>query len=465
MDQNMFVMILAMMNTNNSSWIYIAIAWMIWQLYEHWTQVTPYLFAQTNEVQSSLKFTTRYVEGTWEPTLFISSDMRAITNVFLTHKHTSKSHKVMCRKEEMKLKYSSDTEQITLLENGTYELQCLPLRLEVHRSAPYAVGQQQTVTTHVYCLSSSVWTARELHEWVQRQVAIYESDVQTAHGQKLFVFNFKCVIKAEGRQDSWIFERQDLDGPSNPNPETFDFVVSVHKPKILALLDRLNNKEWYRAHGERRKQGFAFCGKSGTGKTKIAVAMALRSRKHLIIVDCTRVDKVEHLESILNLREIQQVSINHQNAMYLFEEFSMKVFEPKKEIPKKDDKKDKDEKPDASKDCLFALPIYTAGLNLSAFLSLLDGPRLYDGLVFCATTNEEDLDPRIVRDGRLTLFRFTRPTAVELQEFFRLHGGPDVPLGLLSSKLASDEKFSLATAMTLVKQAKTPQELLVLLQS
>src|SRR5205814_3881328 len=123
-----------------------------------------------------------------------------------------------------------------------------------------------------------------------------------------------------------LFEKQELSSSSNPNAETFDFIISEHKSNILRLLTRLQDKKWFHDHGERRKEGFMLAGSPGCGKTKFAIAAALFLKRHLIIVDCKRIKNIQQMESIVNLSSIQDVELRHDNVIFLFEEFSMSTF-------------------------------------------------------------------------------------------------------------------------------------------
>ncbi len=267
------------------------------------------------------------------------------------------------------------------------------------------------------------------------------------------MFTFTAQVVDSGSEaGSFRLDAQQLHSAKNPNNESFDFIVSPHKAKILALLDRLEDVGWHQKHGERRKQGFALVGKPGTGKTKFAVAMAIKMHRHLVKIDCSRLQSVEQLEKLINLKMADNVSINHANCVYLFEEFNMKPF-LEATVQRRQSEDDKEHK-----------KVVKPALDIRAFLSLLDGPYRYDGLIFVATTNDRDLDPRITRDGRLTLFEFDNPTASELQQFFTVHFPEQkVPIQLLEKRKTIVADFSFASAMTLVKQAENFRQLLKLL--
>ena len=63
------------------------------------------------------------------------------------------------------------------------------------------------------------------------------------------------------------------------------------------------------------------------------------------------------------------------------------------------------------------------GLPLSLFLSRLDGPANYDGLLILATTNKpaRQLDQKLIRDGRLRLYEFDYATQWEVLQLLQLN--------------------------------------------
>jgi AAA+ superfamily predicted ATPase len=459
--QSLVVMLIATQNKSDNSVILLLFGMLL--CYYFWQKLPWKLFSKSKG--QSITFVTRYLQNTWEMSLSVNNDMRALTYAFMSGKHSKQSEGMQCRKEEVRSRYNNTAENVMLLDPGEYRLRDPPLCLSVHRTESDKI-KDSVFVEHVYCLSSYVWGIEELTKWVSTIVREYDTKILTCNGTKLFCFTFKEVQTNGNQPPTFHFEQQELHSLTSANFETFDFIVSPHKQKIVALLDRLNDKEWYRVHGERRKQGFAFTGKSGTGKTKIAVAMSLYLNRHVVIVDCKRIEKIEHLETILNKDKIGNIDVTHENLLYLFEEFSMKVFDDKQKIVLNASASTSTCSKVEEKTTTSLSPSVREGLDINAFLSILDGPRKCDGLLFVATTNEEKLDPRIVRDGRLTLFQFEFPTVIELQDFFHLHFPSErVPLELLKKKLEINTTFSYASAMTLVKQASNMETLLSLLET
>jgi hypothetical protein len=294
-----------------------------------------------------------------------------------------------------------------------------------------------------------------------------------------------------------------------------EFVVSKHKTSICAILDRLGNPKWYNQHGERWKEGMLFAGKPGCGKSKLAVAIALKTRRHLIDIRWELIRTVEEMQTLLNVSRIGDIWFRNDQKQYLFEEFTYKAFDSSLGLPvhgvgscdssnedEDDDEKVKNQKPKGDDDDDVILPDgsilkipssfqQTSGgmitgqtyggsqkipprnrvdnkekttaktkkkqsLDFNVLLSLLDGPKNYNGMLFIGTTNEMIHDERLTRDGRLKLYQFDLPTPQEIQDLILIHTRKKASLFDIENWIKAREKngkpVSFASVIQLVKE-------------
>jgi SpoVK/Ycf46/Vps4 family AAA+-type ATPase len=227
-----------------------------------------------------------------------------------------------------------------------------------------------------------------------------------------------------------------------------------HKRRIYQLIDRLANKSWYEKHHERWKEGLMFSGPPGCGKSKFVIAMAMRLKRHVIDVRWERIQSEDEMERLLSIDQIQDVSFHPSQIIFMFDEFTQSVFE----------KKSLDNSLSSATSSNNVASNHTLVINESKssnkktldfnlFLSRLDGPQQYHGVLFVATTNDTTLNERLCRDGRMTLFQFQLPTLSEIQEMIQFHVNETVTLDCIQKWVErQDRPPTFATVMTRIKQ-------------
>lgn len=192
----------------------------------------------------------------------------------------------------------------------------------------------------------------------------------------------------------------DYSNPELENHETFDNLFHSNKDLIMKDIDRLHNIEYYKKTGLKRKKGYLFYGKPGTGKTVSVMAMSNYDHRHIIEIPLNRIKTNNELENILTLTQINDIKFNPNNVIILFDEIDIDMQLNRNisetnvvEVIKK------------------ATPSNQDRLSLSTILSRLDGIGNYEGLIIVATSNNIDnIDKALYRDGRLSLINFDNAT-------------------------------------------------------
>ncbi|KAI7890841.1 P-loop containing nucleoside triphosphate hydrolase protein [Mucor mucedo] len=135
----------------------------------------------------------------------------------------------------------------------------------------------------------------------------------------------------------------------------------------------LNNKAFYKRVGFPYKRGIALFGPPGTGKTSLVFAVASQLKRDLYFINLAYLDSDAEL--------FQAFSNVPAHAIVVFEDIDTmsSALSPRQQVQEEE-----------------------AKFNLGAFLSILDGHTLEDGIIFIMTTNHpERLDPAIIRPGRM----------------------------------------------------------------
>jgi hypothetical protein len=190
-----------------------------------------------------------------------------------------------------------------------------------------------------------------------------------------------------------------LENDSEKSFETFDNLFSEHKDQIMKSIDRLKDIDYYKRTGFKRKLGYLFYGPPGCGKTSHVIAMANYDKNHIVEVPLTRVKNNKEIETIININNINEMKIDKNNLIILFDE-----------IDQIDKVLNKDEKSSELKDIVNLISQNKTNivdnndtLSLGYILSRLDGVGNYNGIKIVATTNhKEKLSPALYRDGRLS---------------------------------------------------------------
>jgi ATP-dependent 26S proteasome regulatory subunit len=194
--------------------------------------------------------------------------------------------------------------------------------------------------------------------------------------------------------------------------ETFDKLHNEHIDRIKKDIDKLKDLNYYKLHGLKRKKGYLFHGIPGCGKTSTVVSMALYDKRHIIEIPFSLLSKQDEFEKIMNLTNINDIEVNKNNIILLFDEIDIgmtKIGNRNNNIPDNDN----DTAINMNNVITQMLTCPTSpesalqDINLGTLLSKLDGIGNYNGLIIVATTNYiEKLDPALYRELRLTPIKF-----------------------------------------------------------
>ena len=225
---------------------------------------------------------------------------------------------------------------------------------------------------------------------------------------KIYKFTYNGIVNNLPSFNTHLLSEKNTE---NELFETFDKIHNEHAEMLKNDIDKLKNIEYYKKHGLKRKKGYLFYGIPGCGKTSSVVAMALYDNRHIIEIQFSQIKSNDEFDKIMNLTSINNISINNNNIILLFDEINY-GFEELNKYNKNitnietsinnlvktlsDESIDKsDNNNDSNK------------LNIGTILSKLDGIANYNGLIIVATTNYiNKIEPAIYRDMRLSPIEF-----------------------------------------------------------
>jgi SpoVK/Ycf46/Vps4 family AAA+-type ATPase len=268
------------------------------------------------------------------------------------------------------------------------------------------------------CIKSKVKSLEEIREFIDKVTKEYQEYLKSQSEKKYyhFVYTGNSAKFPEFNKSLINDFTFDNDHKQLCN-ESFDHIHNEHKNKILADIERLRNKEYFKKFGLKRKKGYLFYGPPGCGKTYTVMAIANHDKRHIIEIPMTRIKKNSELEDILGLTEIEDIPIEKHEIILMFDEIDTggKAVEKRKEEDKGKSKESKEDINISKKDLIVNLlksdelvnTTELDKLSLGTLLSRLDGIGNYDGIIIIGTTNcIEKLSPALYRDGRLELVKF-----------------------------------------------------------
>lgn len=169
------------------------------------------------------------------------------------------------------------------------------------------------------------------------------------------------------------------------------------KDKIIKDLDFLfNNKDWYVNRGLPYKKTIIFHGPPGTGKSSLISSLASHYKKNLCLMDITSLKGSAFQKLLLNIPK---------NSFVAIEDFDTATTKARKSYFHSLTELEEKEEGVAVKDEDSLMANFMNAVNdisLTTILNTLDGVvRLNDVVIFMTTNHLENIDPAVLRKGRV----------------------------------------------------------------
>ena len=272
---------------------------------------------------------------------------------------------------------------------------------------------------------------KKINDFVTKCIIEYTENKREINKNKIYHFIYQGFNNNNydlDRKNKLSFSKTLLNDSNNiklRNGTTFDKLFSPNNEIFKKDIKRLNDIEYYRRTGLRRKKGYLFYGFPGTGKTASVQAISNEDKRHIIEIPFSRLRTNKELELLMNITEIDGIEFTKNEIILLFEEIDIDAHKLKKRNGENDCIKlnnidsgtfipynnDYDNLDIRKKQVPFQ--IFTGDnpnpkdemddeLNLATILTRFDGICDYDGIIIICTTNfPERISPALYRDGRL----------------------------------------------------------------
>ena len=191
-----------------------------------------------------------------------------------------------------------------------------------------------------------------------------------------------AIYRCQGYESVW------MPFGNGKHKRPWDTIITQDNIKediLKDLVDFLNSKELYNARGISHRKGYLLYGPPGTGKSTLIAALADKLRLNLCVVELNSDDMTDS-------RLITQLSKTPGRSIVVMEEIDMA-------LPSKDRRMQIEKKKEELRQYG---PV--SKISLGGVLSALDGLCTAESQIVIMTTNYiQDLDPALIRPGRLVL--------------------------------------------------------------
>lgn len=231
--------------------------------------------------------------------------------------------------------------------------------------------------------------------------------------------------------------------------KVFDNLIFPRKSELLAKIDRFqNDEEWFARLGRPYKLNMMFSGAPGTSKTSCIKAIANYTGRHVVLLRADRFNCMSDMCDAIAGFSVDQ-AIDYRNCMFVIEEMDCMEDDPVRRdvenIPTGDSTMDllrefaEDRRGPKQK------PRPSAKSSLGTMLNTFDGFQEMHGCMIIVTTNHpEKFDPALTRPGRLDPFEFQLLGAPEIEGYWRMYFGTDVPDDLAAEMKGVERVMSTA---------------------
>ena len=218
----------------------------------------------------------------------------------------------------------------------------------------------------------------------------------------------------------------------------------------------LEDKEAYRRSGRPWTYTVLNEGPPGVGKTKLVKAIAAQTGYTLLVVNLAHIQSVQMLYELFHTSTLAGELVPHDKRIYYLPELDTQLVELIKTreapvVPVLEGAA----KPSAT--LITAIPD-TKRIGLGEILNVLDGvPERYGHIVILDTNHLKELDPALIRPGRIDrILSWKKMSSASVRRFLENYYSESVPSG---AKLP-DRAFSAAELQSLVAQYETLKELM-----
>jgi len=236
-----------------------------------------------------------------------------------------------------------------------------------------------------------------IENFINKCIDDYENIYINKNKDKIYHFIYQGTENGNPNFSSTIISN--LNNPNYKNYESFDNLFHKHKNMLIKDINRLKDIEYYKKTGLKRKKGYLFYGPPGCGKTSTVMAISNYDNRHILEIPLSRIKTNNEFEKILNICEIDNIKINYNNTIILFDELDIGIALNRTQ--------NENNVMDIDINIMKQINFNNDKLSLNTVLSRLDGIGNYNGLIIIGTTNNIDnLDKSLYRDGRLNLLKF-----------------------------------------------------------
>lgn len=231
----------------------------------------------------------------------------------------------------------------------------------------------------------------------------------------------KMFIYEGSKQGKLQFSCCDID-----KSQTFENIFVSNKNKIISTIKNLENVEFYKKFGLKRKVGQLYVGPPGTGKTCATTAIANMTGRTPVYIPISRITENKEIQKIFYDKCFNGIKYKLDELIFVIDELDSYL--PSQKLKKTSDLKQSDNMSDDSMKQMLSglmpnIVINTQNkelgqtinteetkndtFNIGLLLNMLDGNIDQDGMIVVATANSYDgFESGIYRTGRLELIEF-----------------------------------------------------------
>jgi hypothetical protein len=301
---------------------------------------------------------------------------------------------------------------------------------------------------------------KHIEQFMDKCILNYENYINEKNKNKTYHFIYQGKKEKDLKLKFSAKLISDYSNPDSQNYETFDNIFHSNKQKLINDILKLSNIDHYKRTGQKRKKGYLFYGKPGTGKSSTVMALSNFDKRHIIEIQLDRVKTNAEFEEILALDSINDIKICQNNTIYFFDEIDIntKLNKNKNPNPPKPD-------PNLSLNLISNLNADLNSINesdklsMSTLLSRFDGIGNYSGLIIIAATNDiSKIDPALYRDGRLNLMYFDYATAIDIKNIIEKYHEIQLSAEQIQQIQQTDKIFPHSTIRAKIEDFETPDE-------